>query len=348
MHLAFIGCAHIHTQDFVERLRRRRDTEDFRWNVAVRLVWDHDRTRAEQTAAALGSDARPTVDLDEVLSDPEVDGVVIASENVRHPHLVAACARAGKHIFVDKPLALTAADAYRLAAEVDRRGIIFQTGYLRRAEPAALFLRGAIQAGHLGTVTRARVVIGHAGALEGWFDNQWRWMADPEQAGFGGFGDVATHAVDLLQWVLGDRAAVAQVTAKTANLTGRYPGTDEYGEALMVFEDGTLGSVAGSWIDRTAPLVIEIAGTEGHAHFAHGQLRYSSEHVAGADGRTPWTDLPSPLPHAFDLYLDALLGASDVPLVGVWEAADRVAVMEAMYDAAGSGRWVSPTRPPTE
>ena len=60
----------------------------------------------------------------------------------------------------------------------------------------------------------------------------------------------------------------------------------------------------------------------------------------GADGKTPWTDLPEPWPHAFDLFLDALTGKQGVPLVGVQEAAYRSTVMEALYRAAEARCWV--------
>jgi predicted dehydrogenase len=342
--LAFVGCAHIHTRDFVERLRRRRDVEAFRWQLEVKTVWDHDHTRGTRTAAALGPDVGAADRIDAVLADPEITAVVIAAENVRHTELVTACAQAGKHVFVDKPLAITATDAYALAEVVERAGVLFQTGYLRRAEPALRFLREQIAAGRLGTVTRARVLLAHGGALDGWFDGEWAWMADPRQAGFGGFGDVGTHAVDLLRWLLADASPVARVTATLGSVTDRYPDCDEYGEGLLVFEDGAVASVAAGWTDRAAPVCVEVGGTAGHAEFARGRLHYRSERVEGADGRRPWTALPDPLPHAFDLYLDALLGRPQ-PLVSVWEAADRVAIMEALYRAAEHGCWLTPTPP---
>jgi predicted dehydrogenase len=339
---AVVGAAHIHTRDFVAMLHPRRDIE-------VKTVWDHDLQRAAQAAAALGSEVAATGDLEVVLADPEVTAVVIASENVRHTELVAACAQAGKHVFVDKPLAIASVDAYLLAETVQRAGVIFQTGYLRRGWPAVRFLRDEIGAGNFGTVTRVRVLLAHSGALDGWFDDRWRWMADPCQAGFGAFGDVGTHAVDLLRWLLADTSPVTKVTATVGAVIDKYPGCDEFGQGLLVLEDGTQGSVAAAWTDRAAPVHVEVAGTCGYAELANGQLRYQSERVPDADGSRPWTALPDPLPHAFDLYLDALAGTQDVPLVSVWEAADRVAVMDAMYTSARCGSWLAPSRHgPTE
>jgi len=138
-------------------------------------------------------------------------------------------------------------------------------------------------------------------------------------------------------WLMGDPVSV---TADIDVATGRYGDCDEYGEALLKFADGAIGVLAGGWVDLADPMPMLISGTEGHAYVCNGQFYFQSEHVAGADGKTPWTDLPSDLPHAFELYLDALQG-KDVPLVGVREAAMRNAVMEAMYEAARTRAWVT-------
>ena len=74
-------------------------------------------------------------------------------------------------------------------------------------------------------------------------------------------------------------------------------------------------------------------------------LHYQSERVEGANGSHPWTTLPDPLPHAFELFLDALAGSAGRPLVTPREAADRVAVMEALYESASSDRWITPPIP---
>ena len=102
--------------------------------------------------------------------------------------------------------------------------------------------------------------------------------------------------------------------------------------------------MVGGWVDVANPIGLIISGTEGHAHTMNGDLYFKSEKVEGADGKTPWTDLPDPWPHAFELFLDAISGKENVPLVGVQEAAVRSAVMEAMYQGHKEGRWVTPKK----
>jgi predicted dehydrogenase len=199
-------------------------------------------------------------------------------------------------------------------------------------------LRAQIQAGNLGKITRVRMSNCHAGSLKGWFDTDYRWMANPAIAGCGAFGDLGTHRLDIMLWLMGNPV---RVTADIGVATGRYGDCDEYGEGLLKFEDGAVGVLAGGWVDLANPVPLLISGTEGHAYMANEALYYQSEHVPGADGKTPWTDLPEPWPHAFDLFLDALAGR-DVSLVSAREAAVRSAVMEAMYEASATRTWVEP------
>jgi predicted dehydrogenase len=327
---ALVGCAHIHTPGFIKRLKDRAD-------VQVRLVWDHDRERAQKCAAEL--EARVASDLDSIWSDSQIESVVICSETDRHESLVLPAVAAGKHLFVERPLGLGAADAYRMANAIDEAGVLFQTGYFMRGNPIHMFIRDQIHNGSFGKITRVRHTNCHSGALKGWFDTEWRWMTDLNQAGVGAFGDLGTHSLDILLWWLGD---VTQVTALIDPVTGRYGDCDETGEGLMRFANGVIGSLAAGWVDVSHPVSVIISGTEGHAHVDSGKLYFKSDHVGGADGSQPWTDLPEALPHAFELFFNAIAGHDDVPLVRPQEAAARSAVMEAFYEGARQQAWVAP------
>jgi predicted dehydrogenase len=130
---------------------------------------------------------------------------------------------------VEKPLGMGAADAYRMADAIEAAGVLFQTGYFMRGQPIHLFLREQLAAGSFGKVTRFRHTNCHQGSLKGWFDTEWRWMADTAQAGVGGFGDLGTHSLDILLWLMGH---VDDATASIKVATGRYGDCDEYGEGL--------------------------------------------------------------------------------------------------------------------
>lgn len=329
--LALVGCAHIHTPNFIKRLQARRD-------VRVVAVWDHDAARAGRTAGQLGAQ---TCDLDAIWRDEGIAAAIICAETDRHPDLVLAAAAAGKHLFVEKPLGIAGREAQAMADAIERAGVRFQTGYFMRGQPVNRFLRDQIGRGSFGTITRVRLTNCHSGVQRGLFDTEWRWLADPAQAGFGGFGDLGSHALDLLLWLLGDTAELAAVTARVGNATHRYGDGDEYGEGMLAFTDGMIATIAAGWVSVANPITHEISGTGGHASVVNGDLYLQSEAIPGADGKRPWRELPEMQPHAFELFLDALVGKGDVPLVSPGEAARSCAVMEALYVATRRQEWVA-------
>ena len=329
--IAFIGAAHIHTPGFLNTLRNRAG------EFHVKYIWDHDAERAERRAAEMPA-ATATTDLTQVLGDPDVAAVVICTETDRHEEVVLPAAAAGKHLFVEKPLGIGAKDAYAMADAIEKACVLFQTGYFQRGNPRHLFLKEQIQAGAFGKITRARGSNCHSGALGGWFDTDWRWMADPAQSGVGAFGDLGTHFLDILIWLLGD---VTTVTAQLDNGTARYAGCDETGEGILRFSSGVIATLAAAWDDVANPVSLLISGTEGHAVVVNDQLYFQSKHVEGADGKEPYAGLPESKPAGLDAFLDALAG-KEATLVGVREAAYRSAVMEALYTGANESRWVTP------
>jgi len=161
--LALVGGAHIHTPDFINLLKRRKD-------VRVKSVWDHDPARAEKRAKALGTQA--VSDVQAIWSDSEVRAVVICSETNRHHDLVLAAAKAGKHMFVEKPLGITAQESREMAEAIQKANLLFTTGYFMRTDPKHLFLKEEIAQGRFGKITRARGSNCHSGSLGGWFDTE--------------------------------------------------------------------------------------------------------------------------------------------------------------------------------
>ena len=333
--LALVGASHVHTPGFVRKLKDRSD-------ITVKYVWDQVPAVAKQQAAEFGAKAVAKTDL--IWADADVSAVVICSETNIHKDLVLQAAAAKKHMFVEKPLGVGAEDAIAMAKAIESAGVLFQTGYFNRGNPNHLFIREHIAKGSFGQITRIRHSNCHHGGMADWFiDKDWSWMTDVRQAGFGGFGDLGSHSLDLILWLVGRN--VEKVSASVQTAKARFgPDCDEFGEGLLVFEDGLIGSLAASWVDVANPITLQVAGMEGHAYIAEGKLYFKSQHVEGADGSTPWTDLPPAWPHAFDLYLDAVSGKPYPSLVSAREAATSGAVMDALYQSARQQSWVTPMK----
>lgn len=327
--MAFVGCAHIHTPGFVRLLAKERK------DVKVKYVWDHDAARAEKRAKDLPG-SKVTADLKEIWSDPEVTAVVICSETNRHRDLIFAAAEAKKNMFAEKPLGITAKESNAMAEAIEKANLLFTTGYFMRTHPQHIFLKDQIAKGAFGKITRARGSNCHSGSLGGWFDTEWRWMADPKIAGVGAFGDLGTHSLDILMWLLGD---VEAATADIKVITGRYGDCDETGEALFRFKNGVIATLAAGWVDVADPVTLLISGTEGHAVIVNGSLYLNCKKL-NADGKKPWTELPAAPPLPLHQFCDAVAGKTGLPLVTPREAAARVAVMEAAYESVQKKAWV--------
>ena len=170
--LAWLGCAHIHTPHFTEIVKNEP-------SVKVVGVWDHDVARAAKTAEKFGS---PVIqDLSTIWKDSSITAVVICSETNRHAELILPAAQSGKDIYAEKPIGCHAEDARKMAAAVAQSGVRFHTGYFRRGQAIDIFLKRLITDGILGKITRVRYNNCHSGSLGGWFDTDWRWMADPDR-----------------------------------------------------------------------------------------------------------------------------------------------------------------------
>jgi predicted dehydrogenase len=334
--LALVGCSHIHVPGFTGTLAGREDVR-FKW------AWDPDPRRVAKWGPVVR--ARTAGSVAEILADPEVKGVLVLSETSGHREIVEAAARAGKHMFVEKPLGIDGAESRAMAEAIEKAGVLFTTGYYMRTDPKLLFLREQVAKGAFGTITRASAWNCHGGSLGGWFDEKpdnvaesWRWMADPKVAGVGAFGDLGTHSLDILMWVLGP---VEAVSAEVREVTGRYPGCDETGTALLRMRGGVVATLAAGWVDVANPIAFQVAGTEGHAMIVRDQLFFESKRAPGSSLGSPVRGLRPGPEQPLLQWVDAVAGKAGQPLVTPREAAERVAVMEAAYASAREGRWVT-------
>lgn len=327
--LGFLGAAHMHTPMFLQMLQTRED-------VKVAYVYDHDSARADKHAAECGAKTAKTTA--EILGDPAVAGVVILSETSLHAELAIAAARAGKHLFVEKPLGVGRQDADEIAAAVEQAGVLFNTGYHLRSVSRNTFLKQNLAQGNLGQIVRVHASFCNDCVLLGEFDNELKWTVDPKWGALGGFADIGTHALDLLMWLIGD---VESVSADLRSVTGRYPNCDESGQGLLRFKNGVHGTISAGWVEPENPVSLLVAGTAGHAVVLNDRLYLRTEKVPGADGARPWMKLDPPLDHPLLLFVGAVAGQKDLPLVTVREAAARVRVMESLYQAARERKWVT-------
>ncbi len=132
-------------------------------------------------------------DLDAVLADKDVQAVVLATPHSLHSAQVVAAAQAGKHVFCEKPFALTKADAEAAVAATKKAGVTLGLGYNRRFHPEMTALRDRIRSGDLGTLLHIEATMTFPNAL---FLKPEAWRAQREETPCGGLTPMGVHAID--------------------------------------------------------------------------------------------------------------------------------------------------------
>jgi predicted dehydrogenase len=166
---------------------------------AVLHTCDLDAARAADLAKLVPG-CRSTTDYRAVLADPQVDAVVVATLNSALAPITLDAVRAGKHVLVEKPGALNAAQLREIQAAAQKTGAKVRIGYNHRFHPALQKARALIDAGALGPLMFLRGRYGHGGRKG--YDREWR--ADAARSGGGELIDQGVHLIDLAGWYLGE------------------------------------------------------------------------------------------------------------------------------------------------
>lgn len=169
---------------------------------AIRFVSGTSRTLSpELKAFAEKHEFRLAEDFDSLLADSSVDAVVLATPHSLHASEVIAAARAGKHVFCEKPFALTKSDAQAAVQATQKAGMTLGLGYNRRFHPEMVKLRERIRSGELGTVEHVEATMTFPNAL---LLKPTQWRAHRDETPCGGLTPMGVHALDGMIDLCGD------------------------------------------------------------------------------------------------------------------------------------------------
>ena len=213
---------------------------DAKGSTLVAVV-SRDADRA-QTFAEKHNAAAAYTDLPIMLRDPAVDVVYVASPNALHAEHVVMAAAAGKHVLVEKPMALSVADCERMVEACATANVKLGVGFHLRTHPGHRRVRDLVANGGLGAIalttanwgrgTRGQIAPPARAGLQAWWD-------DPKMVGAGAFMATGVHCVDLMRFVLGRE--VTEITALT-DATPEHP-LEELLVMALRFDGGSMGTV---------------------------------------------------------------------------------------------------------
>ncbi len=231
---------------------------------------------AERAAAVAGpwGFERASGDWREVVADPAVGLVSITSPNRLHREMALAALAAGKHVWCEKPLALTLEEAEEMAAAADAAGVRTMVGYNYLRNPAFQHARRLVETGRIGRVIHFRGVVDEDYQADP--EQPWTWRGKVSEAGLGTLGDLGCHLVSLAVGLMGP---VESLVADTATVHATRPLPDGSGRAAVENEDvasalvrfaggvtGVLTSSRSAW-GRKNRLGFEVHGDRGMVVF---------------------------------------------------------------------------------
>ena len=272
--------------------------------------------------------------LDEALRDPAIDAVILATPHTLHGAQIALAVAAGKHVFCEKPLALTRAEAVRSVELCRQAGLVLGMGHERRYEPPVAALLADVAAGRLGRVLQIEANFSHDKFLSLAADN---WRLDPAHAPAGGMTATGIHLTDLAVKIMG---TARDVTVSCEQLVSTLPSGDTM-SAFIRFAGGGTAYVSASlgypFISR-----FTVYGREGWI-----EIR-DKAHVEAPDGWVVTKGLrgqpitvqevgkAEPVLWNLEAFADAVRGGGSYPITGD-EMIDNIALLEAITRSARSG-----------
>jgi predicted dehydrogenase len=293
---------------------------------------DLDADRAARLAGETGAQ-RSTNRLTEIWDDPTVDVVVLATTTNTHHELALTAARSGKHMLLEKPMAITVEECLDIEQACAEAGVIAVLGYKFRFTAAVIAARAA--------VPRPRVLL--AQTLYDPVVTTHAWVNDRAASG-GRLVSSLVHAVDLLRFLSGDE--VVRVFAEAALVADQTLAEPDTAVATLVFKDGAIGSLVhgtagASGLLSTWSFQAADAGVNATI-YDHG--RRLTLHQSGADDTTVIDPCPEPFEAGTAPLFDALAGAiagDDVDVPGPRDGTMSLLISRCIEEAIETGQPVT-------
>jgi predicted dehydrogenase len=239
--------------------------------VEIRSCFSRDEAKRTAFQEEFGV-PRAASSYEELLADPEVEGVVITTPNDTHKDVVVQALRAGKAVYTDKPVAHTLEDANAIAAAVEETGQVFAVGHSSRRLSGHREMKRWLDDGRIGQISLAEANFSNERGLE-LTPQTWRWYADKSPGG--AFIQLGVHHADTLQYLLGP---VKSVTAHARKLYTKSEVPDAI-MAILEFESGPLGYIGTGW---ASPGVysMNLLGTKANLMYELDFTHWDESHLA--------------------------------------------------------------------
>jgi predicted dehydrogenase len=297
----------------------------------VEIVSCFTRSQDKRHAFARTFDCRAATSIDDLLADPSVVGIINTTPNHAHLETTRAAAQAGKHVFLDKPIANVIGEANAITKVCKDAGVVLAVGYQRRRESHFRWIKDRIDAGDFGKLVQAEANISRD--REGKFElGHWRYTADGMPGGV--MLQIGLHYVDVLMMLMGPVKSVSGMASQLV-LPGDNP---DVGSLLMRHENGAVSTLSTSYASASEYYLMNIYGKKMSAYYnLFDGLRCLKQ---GETDQTAVTvDKADALAEELIEWADATQG-DGIPEVGGEGATESLAVVKAGVLSVREGRHV--------
>ena len=227
---------------------------------SLKIVSAYSRTQEKRQAFARELGVAAVPDLVAMLADASIRGVILTVPNEQHLPLAREVAKAGKHVYTEKPIASTLEDGLAIAALEAQYGVTVTVGHSARLMAGIRAMRAAIDGGELGRLAFMEANFSNERALE-LTPQTWRWYK--HRAPGGPLSQLAIHQFDVLHYLGGEIAEASSMASKLSPVGAE---VDDQSMTLIRFADGKVGYVGASW---TSPgiFAVRVFGSQGLMHF---------------------------------------------------------------------------------
>ena len=227
---------------------------------SIEIVSGFSRTEDKRTEFEREFGVRGAPDMATMLADPEIKGVILTVPNEQHLPVAREVAKAGKHVYTEKPIASTLEEGLEIESLEKTYGVTVTVGHSARLMAGLREIKKRIDAGELGRVAFIEANFSNERALE-LTPSTWRWYKD--KAPGGPLSQLAIHQFDVVHYLGGE---IAEVSAMSSKLSPVGAEVDDQSMTLLKFADGKVAYVGSCW---TSPGIycVRVFGSKGLMHF---------------------------------------------------------------------------------
>jgi len=239
----------------------------------------------------------PRFNTAEELLNSDAEGVIVCSASCDHTEDIIKAAKAGKHIFTEKVLALTDADCDRIEAAVNESGVNFVISLFQKYLGSRMAVKEVASSGELGKLNYMRFRNCHSGSIRNWLPKH---FYNEKECGGGAMIDLGAHGMYLTEWILGMPVKASSeftVSCELEAVKEKNPdGVEDNAVTVMSFKNGAIAVNETGFVSTYSPVALEVFGESGYVRMTGNSVVKCTAATGGAEVEVAFeADKPSPL-----------------------------------------------------